>query len=91
MTEEEVNASPEGTEVRVATPAKMFNGLNFRIQVSVLDCTGCGNCADVCPSKEKSLIMKPLGTQQAEIDRWDYMVDKISLKENVVDKIKFNY
>ena len=88
MTEEEVNASPEGTEVRTATPAKMFNGLSFRIQVSVLDCTGCGNCADVCPSKEKSLIMKPLGTQQAEIDRWDYMVDKVSLKENVVDKTK---
>ncbi|MBN2635566.1 MAG: pyruvate:ferredoxin (flavodoxin) oxidoreductase, partial [Prolixibacteraceae bacterium] len=88
MTEEEVNASPEGTEVRTATPAKMFNGLNFRIQVSVLDCTGCGNCADVCPSKEKALIMKPLGTQQSEIKRWDYMVNNVSLKENVVDKTK---
>ena len=88
MTEEEVNASPEGTEVRTATPAKMFQDLNFRIQVSVLDCTGCGNCADVCPSKEKALIMKPLGTQQSEIERWDYMVDKVSLKENVVDRTK---
>ncbi len=88
MTEEEVNASPEGTEVRTATPAKMFQDLNFRIQVSVLDCTGCGNCADVCPSKEKALIMKPLGTQQSEIERWDYMVDKVSLKEKVVDRTK---
>ncbi|QGY42618.1 pyruvate:ferredoxin (flavodoxin) oxidoreductase [Maribellus comscasis] len=88
LTEEETEAAPAGTEVRTATPAKMFNGLNFRIQVTVLDCTGCGNCADVCPSKEKALIMKPLDTQRGEIERWDYMVDKVSLKEKVVDKTK---
>ena len=88
MNEEEVEAAPAGTEVRVATPSKMFGGLNFRIQVSVLDCTGCGNCADVCPSKEKALIMKPLGSQQAEIERWDYMDQKVTVKENVVDKTK---
>jgi pyruvate-ferredoxin/flavodoxin oxidoreductase len=88
LTEEEVEKAPEGTEVKIATPSKVFGGLSFRIQVSALDCTGCGNCADVCPSKEKSLVMKPLGTQQAEIARWDYMVDEVSLKENVVDKTK---
>ncbi|WP_346854425.1 pyruvate:ferredoxin (flavodoxin) oxidoreductase [uncultured Draconibacterium sp.] len=88
LTEEEVEKAPEGTEVKTATPSKVFGGLSFRIQVSALDCTGCGNCADVCPSKEKSLVMKPLGTQQAEIARWDYMVDEVALKENVVDKTK---
>jgi pyruvate-ferredoxin/flavodoxin oxidoreductase len=88
MTEAEVDAAPAGTEVRVATPSKAFAGLNFRIQVSALDCTGCGNCADVCPSKVKSLEMKPLGTQLAEVERWDYMVNKVSLKEKVVDKFQ---
>ncbi len=88
LTEEEAENAPEGTETRVATPSKMFNGLHFRIQVSVLDCTGCGNCEDVCPSKTKALIMKPLDTQRNEIERWDYMVDKVSLKEKVVDKTK---
>ncbi|MCY1722834.1 pyruvate:ferredoxin (flavodoxin) oxidoreductase [Prolixibacteraceae bacterium Z1-6] len=88
MTEEEVEAAPAGTEVKTATPSKVFGGLNFRMQVSVLDCTGCGNCADVCPSKEKSLIMKPLGTQQAEVDRWNYMDKKVSVKETIVDKTK---
>ncbi len=88
MDEAEIEAAPAGTEVKVATPSKVFGGLNFRMQVSVLDCTGCGNCADVCPSKEKSLIMKPLGTQQEEIKRWDYMVDEVASKENVVDKTK---
>lgn len=88
LNEKEVENAPAGTEVRVATPSKTFGGLNFRIQVSVLDCTGCGNCADVCPSKTKSLVMKPLGTQQAEIERWNYMDKKVSLKEKVVDKFQ---
>jgi len=88
LDEAETAAAPDGTEVIGAKPAKVFGGLNFKIQISVLDCTGCGNCADVCPSKEKSLVMKPLGTQQDEIKRWDYMVDEVALKETVVDKTK---
>ncbi|MDD4108413.1 MAG: pyruvate:ferredoxin (flavodoxin) oxidoreductase [Prolixibacteraceae bacterium] len=88
LTDEEVNAAPEGTEVRQATPSKMFNGLNYRIQVSVLDCTGCDNCVDVCPSKTKALVMQPLDSQRNEIERWDYMVNKVIQKENVVDKTK---
>jgi len=88
LDEKETEAAPAGTETQMAKPAKIFGGLNFRIQVSALDCTGCGNCADVCPSKVKSLVMKPLGTQQDEIARWDYMVDEVALKEKIVDKTK---
>jgi pyruvate-ferredoxin/flavodoxin oxidoreductase len=40
-----------------------LKGLRFRIQVSPLDCTGCGNCADICPAKKKALVMRPLATQ----------------------------
>ncbi len=88
LTEEEAEKAPKGTETRVATPSKIFNGLHFRIQVSVLDCTGCGNCADVCPSKTKALVMEPLDSQRGEIEKWDYMVNEVSLKEKVVDKNK---
>ena len=88
LTDEEVKAAPEGTETRIATPSKMFGGLHYRIQVTVLDCTGCDNCIDICPSKTKALEMKPLDTQNDEIERWNYMVNKVSLKENVVDKTK---
>ncbi|MGQ8337816.1 pyruvate:ferredoxin (flavodoxin) oxidoreductase [Sunxiuqinia sp. A32] len=88
LDETEMAGAPEGTEVRVATPTKQFPGLNFRIQVSTLDCTGCGNCADVCPSKTKALEMKPLGTQEAEVERWNYMDKNVSYKEKVVDKYK---
>ena len=40
-----------------------LEGLRYRIQVSPLDCVGCGNCADICPAKKKALVMKPLVTQ----------------------------
>lgn len=88
LTEAETEAAPAGTEVRVATPTKTFEGLNFRIQVSVLDCTGCGNCVDVCPAKTKALEMKSLDSQQEEIKRWDYMDKNVTIKENVVDRFK---
>ncbi|PLX10200.1 MAG: pyruvate:ferredoxin (flavodoxin) oxidoreductase [Marinilabiliales bacterium] len=61
-------------------------GYKYRIQVSALDCTGCGSCAVVCPSKEKSLIMKPLDSQMKEAENWDHMVNNISFKKDVVNK-----
>jgi pyruvate-ferredoxin/flavodoxin oxidoreductase len=85
LDEEELANAPEGTEAKKAN-GKGFDGLKFRIQVSVLDCTGCGNCADVCPSKEKSLIMKPLETQMEEVERWDYVTDKVTIKDNITPK-----
>ena len=88
LTDEEVAAAPAGTIVKEANPAKMFNGLKFKIQVSPLDCTGCGNCADVCPAKEKALVMKPLESQMAESERFKYMDEKVGYKDTVVDKTK---
>jgi pyruvate-ferredoxin/flavodoxin oxidoreductase len=84
FTEEELKNAPDGTSVQ-ETKGK-FAGYKFRIQVSVLDCTGCGNCADNCPSKEKSLIMKPLETQLEEVGRWDYISKNITYKDTVVPK-----
>ena len=88
INEDEMAKLPDGTKSLQAVPNKQFPNLNFRIQVSVLDCTGCGNCADVCPSKTKALEMKPLGTQEAEISRWLHMDSKVTYKEKVVEKSK---
>jgi pyruvate-ferredoxin/flavodoxin oxidoreductase len=85
LTEEELAKAPEGTQTIQGIPGalKVFK---FKIQVSPLDCTGCSNCADVCPAKNKALIMKPLETQLSEVDRWNYMHDKVGYKDTVVDK-----
>jgi pyruvate-ferredoxin/flavodoxin oxidoreductase len=85
INEKEAKGLPEGTET-IKAIGKAFAGLNFKIQVSVLDCTGCGNCEDVCPSKEKALVMKPLETQHAEIPKWDHLIKEISYKDTLVDK-----
>ena len=71
LNKDEVANAPEGFTSKQAI-GKGFEDLKFRIQVSVLDCVGCGSCASVCPSKEKSLIMKPIETQLAEDKNWDY-------------------
>ncbi len=86
LTDEEVANAPEGTTIQKGKGG--IKEYNFRIQLSVLDCTGCGNCADICPSKEKSLIMKPLGSQMDELPRWEYMHEKVGYKDTVLPKEK---
>ena len=78
----EVAAAPEGFVTKAAMGAKE---LSFRIAVSPLDCTGCGNCAQVCPAKEKALIMKPLESQLEQADLWDYAM-KVTPKANPMSK-----
>jgi pyruvate-ferredoxin/flavodoxin oxidoreductase len=85
LTDEEVANAPAGTSViqGVGGPLKAYK---FRIQLSVYDCTGCGNCADICPSKNKALIMKPFETQLGEAERWTYMNEKVGYKDTIADK-----
>ncbi|MCD7901750.1 MAG: pyruvate:ferredoxin (flavodoxin) oxidoreductase [Bacteroides sp.] len=68
---------------------KQFADMTFRMQVDVLDCMGCGNCADICPGNPrkggKALIMKTLESQLAEADNWEYCVKKVTSKQNLVD------
>ncbi|MGD8522828.1 MAG: pyruvate:ferredoxin (flavodoxin) oxidoreductase [Desulfobacterales bacterium] len=62
LTEDELTRAPDGFEAKKAV-GKDLKGYYFRVQVDTLDCMGCGNCADICPSKKKALVMKPLDTQ----------------------------
>ena len=87
INEKELAALPEGTAT-IKTNGKQFAGIQFRIQVAPLDCTGCSNCSDVCPSKEKALVMKPFESQNAEIKRWDHFAANVSYKDKLVEKDK---
>ncbi|SNX53202.1 pyruvate:ferredoxin (flavodoxin) oxidoreductase [Thermoanaerobacterium sp. RBIITD] len=80
LNEDEVKNAPDGFTSKKAI-GRGFDGLNFRIQVSVLDCTGCGVCANTCPAKEKALVMKPLETQLDQAKNWEYAMT-LSHKEN---------
>ena len=57
--EPDLEEAPEGF-VTLKASGKNPEGLRYRIQVSPLDCTGCGNCVDTCRAKETALVMKPL-------------------------------
>ncbi|MBR4892878.1 MAG: pyruvate:ferredoxin (flavodoxin) oxidoreductase [Clostridia bacterium] len=82
LTEEEDSTKPESFATLKATG---FNGMTFRIQVSPLDCLGCGVCANVCPSKTKALVMKPIDeVSQIEASNWDFAMD-IPSKQDQID------
>jgi pyruvate-ferredoxin/flavodoxin oxidoreductase len=86
LDEEEQKGLGEGVEL-LKTQGKQFEGTAFRIQVDVLDCLGCGNCADVCPGRrgEKALEMVSIETQYDNQKNWDYMVENVSSKAHLVD------
>lgn len=83
MTDAEKDAAPA---VMTSKPAVGAKGLHYAITVSPLDCTGCGNCAQVCPAKEKALVMKPLATQEANGASFEYAINEVAPKENPMNK-----
>ena len=87
LNEAEKNSAP-GEMVTLDAIGKELAGLQFRIQVSVMDCTGCGNCVDVCPAKTKALDFKKLGTQMDEVKNWDWLIEHVTYKTDVADRFK---
>ena len=86
MTDEEMKKAPESMKAIDVKMPKELAGMHFRMQVSAMDCTGCGNCADVCPAKEKALVMKPFESQLHEAANWDYAQKCVTYKDNLIDK-----
>ena len=86
LNEEEVAAAPEGMKMK---PATGLPGYQFSMTVSVLDCTGCGSCATVCPGMKgnKALVMKPLETQLPEEEKFLYGFN-LPAKKEVAEKFK---
>ena len=73
-----MTAAPAGFTAKPAIGAK---DLQFRLAISVNDCTGCGNCVEVCPAKQKALVMKPLDSQLGQDALWNFAMG-ISPKQN---------
>ena len=72
----------------IKAPAAL-KGMKFRMQVGVMDCLGCGNCVDVCPGNPKAggkaLKMVPLEGELDEAANWEYCVNNVKSKQDLVD------
>ena len=83
-TEDELKGKPESFTT-IKAIGKELAGLQYRMQVYAQDCMGCGSCAEVCPAKNKALVMKPLETQlAAEVPNLAFAEKNISLKDTLV-------
>ena len=94
--DEQEAAGFDGETQDILAP-KAIKGMKFRMEVSVLDCLGCGNCVDVCPGKknketgkvEKALKMVPFNVDdpamKKEVDNWTYLVKNVKSKQDLVD------
>ena len=83
----------KATTLEMKAP-KALKGMHFRIETSVLDCLGCGNCADVCmgvnrQTGEKALKMIPFNVDEPamkqEAENWDWLVKNVKSKQDIVD------
>jgi len=89
LTPEEAENAPAGMKLAAMKPA--IGDLKFGMTVSVMDCTGCGVCANVCPANKKAetLVMKPLDSQLDQQAAFDYGRTK-EIKPEVTAKFKEN-
>ncbi len=90
--DEQEAAGLDAAKLEMKAPAAL-KGMQFRIQVGVLDCLGCSNCVDVCPGNPKlggkALTMVSLEEERGEAANWDYCVKNVKSKQSLVD-IKSN-
>jgi len=77
---DELEKAPKSFKT-IGAMGKDVKGMEYRMQVNTLDCLGCGNCADICPAKEKALVMKPIASQTTEQVRNFNFSDKVSYKD----------
>lgn len=84
LTQKEAKEAPGGFVTLEARGLEGKESYRYRIQVSPLDCLGCGSCADVCPAPHKALVMKPFGEENKK-GHWEYAVS-LPLKENPAKK-----
>ncbi|MEG0357211.1 MAG: pyruvate:ferredoxin (flavodoxin) oxidoreductase [Christensenellaceae bacterium] len=91
VSDEDLKNAPADFKTKAA---RGKDGYNYRMQVSPLDCSGCGNCAQVCPAKQKALVMKPFVEQEpVQAKNWEFAAaleePKIALKKNTVPESQF--
>ncbi|AOR23859.1 pyruvate:ferredoxin (flavodoxin) oxidoreductase [Clostridium taeniosporum] len=85
LNEEEKVKAPSAIKLVEPKGLKSEEKLYYSIGITPLDCTGCGNCAEVCPAPGKALIMRPQESQHDQIEVWDYTIKKV-VNKNPMNK-----
>ena len=85
-TNSEKENAPESMKFVKPKGIKSSEELFYTIGITPLDCTGCGNCAEVCPAPNKALVMKSKESQEDQIEAWEYATEKIKQKKNPMKK-----
>ena len=80
LNDEEKAKAPESVKTLAPKGLKSDENLYFSIGVTPLDCTGCGNCAQICPAPGKALVMKSQDSQHEQIEAWNYTIEKVIAK-----------
>ncbi len=83
---EELENAPETLSI-IEAKGKGLEDLSFRMQLYPMDCMGCGSCSNVCPAKEKALVMTPLAeVQEFENANLAYVEESVEIKDSVMDR-----
>ncbi|MDD7363699.1 MAG: pyruvate:ferredoxin (flavodoxin) oxidoreductase [Peptoniphilus sp.] len=84
LDKDEAAKKPESFETKKAN-GKGFEEYEYRIQMSPLDCTGCGNCAQVCPAKKKALVMVPFEDEfDKQTENWKFAQEEVKSKQDSI-------
>ncbi|MFA7082920.1 MAG: pyruvate:ferredoxin (flavodoxin) oxidoreductase [Arcobacteraceae bacterium] len=91
LDEKEFENAPDGVKAHnldATGKGLKDKGLKFKIQVSIMDCTACNVCVDICPTKEKSLVMVPYEDMEAqgEQENADYLFNDVTYKDYLIEK-----
>ncbi|MVX62386.1 pyruvate:ferredoxin (flavodoxin) oxidoreductase [Clostridium chromiireducens] len=86
LTEAEKNAAPDAAKIVAAKGLKTEEPLLYTMGITPLDCSGCGNCAQICPAPGKALVMKPQESQHDQVEVFDYLFYEVSTKKNPMNK-----
>ncbi len=80
LDKEEKKNAPKGFKT-IKAQGTNLEGYEYRMQLSALDCLGCGICADICPAKKNALQMVPYDDKVKETENWEYATKNVKKKK----------